>query len=74
MFETYHEILANFDLKRLILMKIKATLLEFWKSIKILKESKKTSDKFLRVWAKNQLRFEIFEKILKFHAKISMEN
>ena len=35
----------------------------------MLKESKKPSDKFLRVGAKNQLRFEIFEKILKFTCK-----
>ena len=30
------------------------------------KRNKETSGKFLRVWAKNQLRFEIFEKSLKF--------
>ena len=64
--ETFHEILANFDLKKLILIKIKAVLMEFWKALIILKEIKKPSDKILRVWAKNQLRFEIFEKILKF--------
>ena len=40
--------------------------MEFWKSLISLKEIQKASDKFLRVWAKNQLRFEIFEKILKF--------
>ena len=40
--------------------------MEFWKALIISKEIKKPSDKFLRVWAKNQLRFEIFEKILKF--------
>ena len=28
-FETFHEILANFDLKKLILIKIKAILMEF---------------------------------------------
>ena len=28
-FETFHEILANFDLKKLILIKIKASLMEF---------------------------------------------
>ena len=28
-FETFHEILANFDLKKLILIKIKANLREF---------------------------------------------
>ena len=68
-FENFHEFLANFDLKRLILLKIKATLLEFWKSIIILEEIKKPSGKILRVWAKNQLRFEICEKILKFTYK-----
>ena len=36
------------------------------KALIILKEIKKPSDKSLRVWAKTQLRFEIFEKILKF--------
>ena len=63
--ETLHEILANFDLKKLGLIKIKA----IWKDLIILKESKKPSDKFLRAWAKNQLRFEIFEKTLKFTCK-----
>ena len=43
--------------------------MEFWKDLIILKESKKPNDRFLRVWAKNQLRFEIFEKILKFTCK-----
>ena len=43
--------------------------MEFWKDLINLKESKKPRDKFLRVWAKNQLRFEIFEKILKFTCK-----
>ena len=43
--------------------------MEFWKDLINLKESKKPSDKFLRVWEKNQLRFEIFEKILKFTCK-----
>ena len=60
------EFLANFDFKKLILIIIKAILMEFWKSLIILKEINKPSDKSLRVWAKNQLRFEIFEKILKF--------
>ena len=58
-FETFHEILANFDLKKRILIKIKAILMEFWKALIILKEIKKPSDKFLRVLAKNQLRFEM---------------
>ena len=60
-FETFHEILANFDLKKLILIKIKPILMEFWKDLIVLKESKKRSDKSLRVWAKNQLRFENFK-------------
>ena len=40
--------------------------MEFWKPLIILKDIKKASGKYLRVLAKNQLRFEIFEKILKF--------
>ena len=40
--------------------------MEFWKDLISVKEIKKASDKFLRVWAKNQLRFEISEKIFKF--------
>ena len=36
--------------------------MEFWKDLIILNESKKPSDKYLRVWAKNQLGFEIFDK------------
>ena len=43
--------------------------MDYWKSLIILKEIKKPTGKFLRVWAKNQLRFEIFEKILKFTYK-----
>ena len=43
--------------------------MEFWKALIILKASKKLSDKFLRVLAKNQLSFEISEKILKFKCK-----
>ena len=43
--------------------------MEIWKKLINLKESRKPRDKFLRVWAKNQLRFEIFEKILKFTCK-----
>ena len=65
----HHEILANFDLKKLILITIKAIFMEFSKDLIILKESKNPSNKVLRVWAKNQLRFEIFEKILKFTCK-----
>ena len=41
--------------------------MEFWKSLIILKEIKKPSGKSLRVWAKNQLRFEIFEKIFEIY-------
>ena len=59
-FENFHEFLANFDLKKLILINIKASLMKFWKSLTILKEIKKPSGKFLRVWAKNKLGFEIF--------------
>ena len=43
--------------------------MKFLKSLIILKESKKRIGKFLRVWAKNLLRFEMFEKILKFTYK-----
>ena len=35
--------------------------MEFWKDLINLNESKKPSDKFLRVWAKNQLGFENFK-------------
>ena len=45
--------------------------MEVWKDLVILKESKKPSDKILRVWAKNQLRFEIFEKILEIYMQKS---
>ena len=48
--------------------------MEFWKYLLILKEIKQPSGEFLRVWAKNQLRFEIFEKILKFTYKNLNEN
>ena len=43
-----------------------------WKSLENLKELKKASAKILRVWAKNQLRFEILRKNLNLHKKISM--
>ena len=39
------------------------------KSLIIQKEINSPNGKFLRVWAKNYLRFEIFEKILKFTYK-----
>ena len=38
----------------------------YWKSLIILKEIKKLSGKCLSFSANTQLRFEIFEKILKF--------
>ena len=50
----------------LILIKIKAILMEFWNALIILKEIQKPSYKFLRVLAQTQLIYEIFEKILKF--------
>ena len=68
-FDTFHAILANFDVKKLILIKIKAILMEFCKALIMIKEIKKSIDKFLHVNAKNQLRFQIFEKILKFTCK-----
>ena len=37
----------------------------YWKSLLILSKIKKASGKFLRAWGKNQLRFEMFEKIVK---------
>ena len=43
--------------------------MEFRNYLIIIKETKKPSGKFLRVLAKNQLRFEISEKILKFTYK-----
>ena len=67
------KIFMNFYSKKLILIKIKASLMEFWKFLILLKERKKASGKFLSIWAQNQLRFEISEKILKV-TKISMEN
>ena len=73
-FETFHEILANFDLKKLILIKTKTVLMEFSNALIILKEIKKPSDKMLRVWAKNQLIFEIFEKTFNFTYRNLNEN
>ena len=40
--------------------------MEFWKFLIILIEIKILSGKYLRVWANNQLGFEICAKILKF--------
>ena len=53
-------------------MEIKVSLMDYWTSLIILKEILKPSDKFLRVWAKSQLRF--LRKLLNLHRKISMEN
>ena len=55
--------------EKLILIIIKVRLVAYWKAVIILKEIKKPSSKFLRVWAKNKLRFEIFQKILKLSYK-----
>ena len=35
-----------------------------WESLIFLKENRKTSDRIVRGWAKNQVKFEILEKIL----------
>ena len=43
--------------------------MEFWKSFISLKESYKPSGRYVRVWSKNQLRFEMFEKTFKFTYK-----
>ena len=48
----FHEILANFDLKQLILNKLNAILMELWKALIILKQITKPSYNSLRVWAK----------------------
>ena len=52
--------------KKLIFIILKVNLVGSWKSLIILTENREPSGKYLRVWAKNQLRFEIFEKLLKF--------
>ena len=64
-FEIFHEFWEDFVFKNLILTIIKASLVGYWTFLIILKEITKPSGKFLRVWAKSQLRFEISEKILK---------
>ena len=46
-----------------------AILIDYWKSLRILKEIRKHSDKSLHVWTKNQLRFEFSEKSFKFTYK-----
>ena len=46
-------------------------LVSYWKSLIIQKEIKKPSGKLLRVLAKNQLRFEIFEKNFKIYIQKS---
>ena len=63
-FENFHEFLANFHLKKLILIKINK--LWNYENLIILKERKKPSGKSLLVWAKTLLRFEICEKTLYF--------
>ena len=42
--------------------KINVRVLVYWKSLKILKEIKKHSGKFLRVWAKNQWRIKFLRQ------------
>ena len=44
------------------------------KSLIIFKEIRNPSGKFLRVSAKNELKFEMFEKILKLIRKSSLKN
>ena len=64
-----------FLFKMLMLIIIKALLVAYRKSLIILKEIEKLSGKFLRVWAKNQLRFKIFRENFKIYIqKISIEN
>ena len=58
--------MSPFDFEKPIKIRIWGTFMASWKSLVNLKEIKKPSDKILLVWAKNQLRFEIFGKILKF--------
>ena len=60
----YHERIVYFQ--KPLEIKIKVGLMFYWKSLVTLKVIRKPSGKFLRVWAKNQLRVEIFEKIFKF--------
>ena len=67
--EDFHEFLANYDLKTLVLIKINAGLTESLMFLIGPKEIQKPRGKILRVWAKNQLRFEIFDKFLKFKYK-----
>ena len=45
----------------------------YWKSLVNLQEIKKPNGKFLRVWAKNQLRCGTFDNFLDLHKNISME-
>ena len=62
-------ILAKSYVSKLILIKIKGILQEYRKYWIILKEIKKPRGKSLHVLARNQLRFETFEIILKFRLK-----
>ena len=52
-----------FTWKKLILIKVKASLMDYWKSLSIIKEIMKPNGKYLRILATNQLRFEIFDKL-----------
>ena len=45
-----------------------------WKSLIILKEFKKPSRKFLRVWTKYNRDWNLLRKFWNFHIKISIEN
>ena len=47
------------------------SLVGYWKSLILLKEINKPSGKFLRVWAKNKLRFEIFRENFKIYIQKS---
>ena len=52
-FGNFHKFLPNFHLKTLILIEIKASLMEFRKSLIALKEIMIPGDKSLRVWGKS---------------------
>ena len=59
-FSKFHSYARIFDFQKPI------EIVVSWKSSVTLKEIKKTSGKLLRVWAKNQLSFEIFEEFFEF--------
>ena len=61
-FEYVHESLAGFDWENRILIKSKGGLMEIRKVLIIIIEIKKDSGRFLSVWVKNQLGFEILRK------------